>query len=455
MDIELYAIKLGKYNLIYAPTARKVAMANDDACRLVKLCSQGHISIEHPGMAGLLSSLNISREEVLQQPVSRNEEVNEPWAPSEVTLSITSRCSLRCIYCYANGGDENNDMPWTIAQSAMDWVIDNAKNLGKESTSLHFHGEGEPTCNWPTFVRCVEYFSSRCKAQGLKSKISMSSNCWFSAVQREYVIANIDTVSASFDGSPFLQNSQRPVVGGNASSEKVIETLKEFDRRGFNYAIRATVIPEMFKDGMVSAVRWIADNLGCKEVRFEPVQPQGRGGRFINELDCDIFLYGFMKAREEGAKKGINIDYSVCDASQVKDTFCGALGKELNFLVVSSGVISTCNDVLKPSHEKSPIFHIGSIDPVTGAIRIDEDKLNWLRKQSVGCFSTCKTCFARWHCGGDCLARKPGSIDKDDPCVENDFRCTINRQLVLNDLFMLALSQNEEAAMTCIEDITK
>lgn len=443
MSIEIYPIKLPNANILYVPVARKAAFANEDACKLIDLCRNDTQLLNHPRVKEVINSFGIEINEATKLPECAERKQESAWMPTEVTLSITSKCTLRCIYCYANGGDECHEMSWATAKSGIDWIVSNAKAKGVDKVALRFHGEGEPTSHWQMFMDCITYFRKICKTEELASTISMSSNCWLTPKQREYVISNVDSVSASFDGSPDLQDAQRPRPGGGSSSQKVVETLKDFDKHKYNYAIRATVLPQQFDDGMFSAVRWIAENIGCKEVRFEPVQPQGRGVKYKDSLDQERFLAGFIKARVEGARLGICVDYSVCNATHLKNTFCGALGDPLNMLITSHGIITTCNDVLKKSHSNASIFHIGSVDSITGNIMIDEEKLKWVRSQTVSGFKLCSNCFAKWHCAGDCFARKPDAINKENPCSENTFRCNINRTLVLNDILMLSLEGDD------------
>lgn len=451
MSLELYPMKFNGVPLIYAPVLRKVALCNESALTLLERHGSGEVSPDDPLLTGLLDSLEATREEALTPPSFNAVDLEAPWRPTEATISITGRCTLRCIYCYANGGEQPSDMSWETAKAVIDMIVRNSLDAGKEKVSLHFHGEGEPTANMPLFSRCIEYFREATSNAKLRSSVSMSSNCFYTSAQREYVLKNVDSVSVSFDGSPSLQDKQRPRPGGGGSSEKVLETLREFDGAGFNYAIRATVLPESFGEGMLDAVRWLAANVGCREVRFEPVQPQGRGARYGGELRSREFLEGFRKAKHLAANHSINLDYSVCDSSSVKNTFCGAMGGELNFLVLADGTVTTCNDVLKKNHEKAEIFHVGAVDPDSGELRLDTDKVRWLRSRSVKDFKGCEGCYARWHCGGDCFARKPGKIDRADPCALNEFRCTINRELVMDDVLLLAMKSDREALLSALE----
>ena len=54
-------------------------------------------------------------------------------------LLMSNRCNLRCIYCYANGGETNNlDLDPETAKRAVDTVCENAQKLNEEYFSVVF-----------------------------------------------------------------------------------------------------------------------------------------------------------------------------------------------------------------------------------------------------------------------------------------------------------------------------
>jgi uncharacterized protein len=62
------------------------------------------------------------------------------WAPTSATFSNTQKCTLRCKYCYAEGGRlEDLDIPWPIAKAAIDLIIHNAK-VQQVNPSISFLG---------------------------------------------------------------------------------------------------------------------------------------------------------------------------------------------------------------------------------------------------------------------------------------------------------------------------
>ena len=58
---------------------------------------------------------------------------------NKIYLSITNKCNLRCIYCYANSGHNNSSMSFGTAKSALDYQLTNILKAGEETIAVTFH----------------------------------------------------------------------------------------------------------------------------------------------------------------------------------------------------------------------------------------------------------------------------------------------------------------------------
>lgn len=438
MNYDIFPFKIGSCNYLYSPFDRKVAEINNDAMELLQLCKENPQLYKEEKVQFLFKSIGIKEN---HNNITNTHIKPSKYLPTSLTLSLTSKCSLRCEYCYANGGSTSRDLPLSKAKKAIDYIINNAINTNKKSVSLSFHGEGEPTSNWNLLLQCVSYFKDQSIKNNLKETISMSTNCFFSKEKASYIIKNFNSISASFDGTPDLQNKNRKTAAFSGSSDVVIRNLLYFDEHNFDYGIRATVLPSDFENEMEKSVVWISENLKCKNIRFEPVQPRGRGVKFKDQLYSSTFIDGYRTAYLVGLKYNINVDYSICSCKKLKSSFCGAYGDNLNFLLTTEGNITTCNDILSHEDIDSKIFFVGYIDNKCDIVLYD-DRINYLKSQNVSIFDVCKNCLAKWHCGGDCIARKTEPIEKDSFIKSNKFRCTINKQLIREDIYLNILKND-------------
>ncbi|MEX0346252.1 MAG: radical SAM protein [Rhizobiaceae bacterium] len=387
----------------------------------------------------LVERIKVSRQGS-SEPRLGSEPASEPaseFKPTSVTLSTSAQCSMRCIYCYANAGDFDDTMPWEIAKAAIDLVANNAVETDQDVFEVGFHGEGEPTHNWSLLKQCVEYAEKVADQLKKKPVFSLCTNGILSKSKIHFLADHQIGFTASVDGIKEVQDLQRPLRKGAGSFGVVLKTLQQFDRLGHDYSIRATVT-KLGVDKMAEFVEFLAANLKVKDVFFEPVSSVGRGLGGDLGVDPSRFIAEFRKSKALGAAMGINVGYSALKTDQLTNTFCGAVGPVVNFMVTSTGTATSCYEVLTPEDPRSKDFIYGRFDKATSKFSFNKKMLKNLEQFSVQNRDACKDCFVRWHCAGDCLARAAQSgdlINHVDPV-----RCEITKQLSADELVRAVLN---------------
>ena len=159
--------------------------------------------------------------------------------PEGVSLFLTSRCSMRCIYCYSNGGDNPKFMPWSTAKAAIDWIVDHATARGRSSLDVSFHGGGEITTAMTLMRRCVEYVRQQAGNRGIIVRIEAGLNGVMNHQTVDWAVQNLDGATVSLDGLPEVQNFQRPLSNGRDSFPVVSAALRRMDAKEFRYSIRS------------------------------------------------------------------------------------------------------------------------------------------------------------------------------------------------------------------------
>ncbi len=88
-----------------------------------------------------------------------------------ITFIVTKDCQLACRYCYLVGKNEKEQMPWSIAKSAIDYVLNNEKNqqFDYESVIWDFIG-GEPFLEIDLIDQICDY---------IKSELFRRNHHWF------------------------------------------------------------------------------------------------------------------------------------------------------------------------------------------------------------------------------------------------------------------------------------
>lgn len=77
-----------------------------------------------------------------------------------ITFLPTFNCNLRCIYCYAKGGEERDNMTNEIAKTALDNFAASHKI---EEVNIYFAGGGEPFLNFKVMQFIIDYARSLLK----------------------------------------------------------------------------------------------------------------------------------------------------------------------------------------------------------------------------------------------------------------------------------------------------
>ncbi|MGC8945512.1 MAG: radical SAM protein [Anaerolineae bacterium] len=88
-------------------------------------------------------------------------------------LHLTTRCNLRCAYCYAPRGQA--DMPPEVGRAAVDGAIRSATTHGFRALKLKYAG-GEPTLNLPTLRAVHRYARARTAEAGLELREVVLTN---------------------------------------------------------------------------------------------------------------------------------------------------------------------------------------------------------------------------------------------------------------------------------------
>lgn len=437
---EIFAIPkdLGCFYL-YAPLRRQVALVNGAAvAALAAYLDTGNLP---ENKAGLDFIQSLQEKGFLGEPIPALPLFpgNYSFQPHEVTLFLTSRCNLRCRYCYADAGRKSVDMPWDVARAAIDLVATNAGVLGSRKFAVGFHGGGEPTLAWDILTRCVEYAESKADALGLDVEFFAATNGLLSKEQRRFIQKHFATLNISLDGPADIQDYNRPRVSCGGSYAAIAENLKEFDAAGFNYGLRATIT-----NATVCRMSEIVERLR-REFRFSylHMEPVWQCGRCLTSGEHppsdEAFAEHYLRAVEMGRSIDAEITYSGARLDSITSKFCAASGD--SFTVLPEGIATSCYEVTESEDPRSAIFHYGRFLPSTGRFVFDEERIDKLRKMSVEHLPFCADCFCKWHCAGDCLAKafqeSGESEHKGSP------RCALNRSLMLAGLDELIRNQHD------------
>ncbi|MBU3967157.1 MAG: radical SAM protein [Euryarchaeota archaeon] len=357
---------------------------------------------------------------------------------THLAIFVTTKCNLRCAYCYAHGGDSEKTISRDIWQPAMDLFFSTLNadtdqgRANRKGVNLSIHGGGEPTVEFATLKEIVADFCERACAVGLQPSVGMGTNGTYNDSVHRWIIENNISVNISLDGPRDIQNRLRPLRSGHSSYDIVERNLQALVQTGRRVSIRATVTNESLVT-MESTIE-LAKQLGLTTVHFEPVSLTGRcATTALAKPDAEQFAEMFLKCFLLGLKQDVNVYYSGMRCfGGYNQRFCGACGQ--NFCITPDGNITTCYEVLDSKDPAASEFFIGKIDPVQGQVVLDQARIAKLKLRVTENMDACKDCFIRYQCAGDCPV-KSFRHSNHDLYFPDPYRCQIsdrvNKQLIV------------------------
>jgi len=326
-------------------------------------------------------------------------------------------------------------MPWEIGKAAIDFIIENARAVGRDDFIVGFHGGGEPTVHWELIQQATLYALNRAEELGMDVKIHCATNGVLSRTQREFMIKYFTGVNISLDGPADIQDRQRPLDDGQGSFPGVMETINCFQEARFPFGVRVTLTAREGRR-LKEIVRFIHDRCPqLDQVHVEPVWQCGRcqttGERPPSEEE---FIACFAEAYDLARRLGFSLFYSGARLDVLTDKFCAAPGD--GFTVTPEGIVSSCFEVTDPSDPRAELFHYGHYDANLKQFTIDHERVARLRRLRVENIQHCRDCFCKWHCAGDCLAKALPGLHPEEHVGSP--RCRLNREITQLQLKRLA-----------------
>ncbi len=356
---------------------------------------------------------------------------------NRLVIFVTTNCNLRCIYCYAHGGENHKTIGsnvWKLAMKHFFETFDDdrkRKDGVNTKVSLTLHGGGEATLEFAMLKEIVADFLAQAKTLGLNPSITIGTNGTYSDTVHDWIVINNIQVTISLDGKREIQNYQRPFYLGTQSFDIVTDNLRALVAVGSSVAIRTTVTAASV--GSMQETVELARELGITSLHFEPVTLIGRGSlKGLSRPDPDQFADMFLKCFLKGLEYDIHVKYSGLHCfSHCRQSFCSACGQ--NFCVTPEGNITTCYEVLEAEDPAASTFFIGKVDTEANRVEWDYAQIEALSQRTAYNMDACKDCFLRYQCAGDCPV-KGFRYSGENLYTPDTFRCKIaelvNKQLI-------------------------
>ena len=318
-------------------------------------------------------------------------------------LNISHNCSLRCEYCFADGGSystERLNMSKEVAFAAIDFLI--SKSGTMRNLEVDFFG-GEPLLNMDVVKATVAYARSKEKEHNKNFRFTITTNAYMlSDDDIDFFNKEMYNVVLSIDGRKDVHNCVRKTARGEDSFDTILQNALRFraKRGDGQYYIRGT-FTALNKDFATDAL--YLNDCGFDQISLEPVVLPDTHRLAIKESDVPELVEQYEILAKEYIERRktdkwfnffhfmIDISGGPCESKRLVG--CGA-GNE--YLCISpDGSIYPCHQF-----DGKPDFKIGSV--LTGEF---SDTLP--KKFACANLTTkpeCLKCWAKYYCSGGCAA---------------------------------------------------
>jgi uncharacterized protein len=352
----------------------------------------------------------------------------------DVSLFLTSACTLRCVYCYAHGGDAPRQMPFEMVKVVAQCIVTNARATGRRTVWVNFHGGGDIGAAWDLFCRSCEHIREETEKAGLNVRFALGTNGILDPKQREWVARHIQSATVSLDGPAHIQDAQLPTVFSGDSFRCVDETLRTFDQADMQYGIRCTVTGQSVSE-LQRIIEFMCQRYGARHIKAEPLWLSGRARSSGHRPpQPEEFVAQFRRAREVANRYGRQLTYSGARLETVTDFFCKAAAGSC--CITPEGYLTSCYEVVDRSNPLADTFIYGRLDLEAGAFVVDWHRLDRLRAMRFSHSAFCVDCFCKWHCAGECPVKRL-SYDQTGARPDPD-RCYVTREITKDQLVELA-----------------
>lgn len=354
--------------------------------------------------------------------------------PVRAILFLAQTCTMRCIYCYGDGGEygESGLMTAATARAAVDWLMAHCGDA--RQVSIGFFG-GEPLLNMAVLKQVVDYAKKRAAERTMAIAFTVNTNgSLLDDAIAEYLARESIHVRISFDGPRDVQNRQRPFANGQGSYEQVVARLPLLRRQMPLRAVRATVCG----NSDPFAVRQGLEDVGFTACTLDAASPMvgheaGRTERDAGppaQVPEQLALRMLAYRRDEVARyfnsvRSRRLDLespcvltgllSALATGRRNHSACGA-GRGLR-AVSAAGEVYPCHRFV--GHRE---FQMGRLEDDPAAVPND------CHRVFVDTIPACSSCPVRYLCGGGCLYHNwavTGDLRQVDPvrCRERRVIC--------------------------------
>lgn len=330
-------------------------------------------------------------------------------APSEalpawnaLSLNIAQSCNLSCDYCYADEGrfrGRSRMMEPSVAIAAVSRFLN---STSADRVTLGFIG-GEPFLNRTALHAAVDCAIPIARARSLDVRFSITTNgTLLTDDDVVFLRKHRFAVSVSVDGSENINDAHRRTRQQAGSFGQVGNSIRPLleDPQECRVAARATITRDNLD--VLDRLNHL-EAMGFAEAGVSPLRTSPVGGLTLQANDWPVLLAAMCRAGEQERRRvmsgqplrfsNLRMALTQIHRGHSSPLPCGA---GANYLSANAeGKFYTCHRTIDDGR-----FYLGSL----GSGPSEQMRAAFLSERHVDRQEPCRTCWARYLCGGGCHA---------------------------------------------------
>lgn len=324
-----------------------------------------------------------------------------PPALQSLSLNVAQSCNLSCGYCYADEGRFQKHarlMPEATALAAVDRLI--AESAPGASLLVGFMG-GEPLVNRSLIHRVAAYAEETATTAGRSVQFSMTTNATLIRSEDAALFGRHRFhVTVSMDGRREANDAARPMKNGGSTHEHILRALELLDLAGRprSLSARMTVTRESryLRRNLEHLFELGFDSAGFSPVLVSPKPLLAMTRETLDSLLVEMIECGTaaMEAvRENRRYPFTNFETAMAELHRGshRPYPCGAGAGYLS--VNAEGEMYACHRLV--DNKK---YLMGTVDGGSDVTA----RADHLAARHVDRQEPCRSCWARYLCGGGC-----------------------------------------------------
>jgi uncharacterized protein len=367
-------------------------------------------TVAEPGLAPLRDALDAADPRRAGEALAQLGLAGDPYvddrppgsmAVRSLSLAVAQTCNLGCAYCYAQEGSFGSaprSMPLETALAAVDFLF--AEAAPGERVHLSFLG-GEPLAARAVLRAATERAVRRSEESGVPISFSLTTNgTLLTPEDGDFFERHGFAVTVSLDGVGAAHDRLRPFQGGGGSYDRILERAAPLlaSQRRMQVSARVTVTPGnlALRETLEELLR-----LGFHSVGFSPMlsSPTGRGEMtapaLAAMLERMVECGGEFERRTAAGERYpfLNMVHALREIHRGthRPYPCGAGAGYLG--VSADGDLAACHRFVGDQ--------AGAMGDLAAGVDRDRQAA-WLAERHVHRQEPCRSCWARYLCGGGC-----------------------------------------------------